>query len=142
MSSENKFRENIRAELIDQEKRARSRVITWNIFFYSTLLASIIFSAAAALIPQLAEDASWRDWTTACAILAATLTTLIHVMGFERRWRASRYRLAGTHQLRNETIDPEFDPRQAVNRLNEIIKIYHEETGIAAQIPQKINIKQ
>lgn len=134
------FREKVCAEIMDQERRSRARVGRWNWIFYGALIGSILFSTAAVLVPQIERSflgLKWQDLTSIAAGIAGAMTAAISVFGIERRWRASRNRLAGTHQLRNDVLDPAFDPKSVKDKLNTIIERYARESGGAFDLSKQ-----
>lgn len=90
--------------------------------YSSTLLVSIVASAAAAVIPRLqgfSDPIYPKNLTSILAGLAAVLISLSTAGGFGKRWRACRLSRSKVRELKNEHIGRDAT-RGDIDRLNQI----------------------
>ena len=100
----------------------------WSFVHHLTLYASVIFSAAAAVIPQLkgfTGDDFQKNLTSILAGLAALLISLGTAGNFGRKWRVNRISNNKVEQLIGELIARE-PTRADIDRLNQI-EVEHDE---------------
>lgn len=104
----------------------------WSTIQLTLLYISAVASAGAALILKsdfLKGTTYQTDWAALLAILAAILTIITAVGGFNRKWRVNRFSKRDAELLELELIKTEVNPDVIRKRLEEIIRKH--DAGIA-----------
>ncbi|MCM3873815.1 MAG: hypothetical protein ND895_24265 [Pyrinomonadaceae bacterium] len=119
----------VRALLSIYEQRYRRSASRWKLGYRALLVASAIFSTAAAIVPKLTLlhlEAS-SDVASILAGGAAVITTLIAALDFEVNWRVNRRSRHEVGVVRLEANKSKATPDGILTELQDVVKRRNED---------------